>query len=192
MIDDPVSSLSNTYVFNLSQWIKKFYFDKEGYTNVFVLTHSLYFFHELIRCAKNKALFRFTKSSSKGSQIQPMQQDEIKNEYESYWQVIKDHSKSQALDALLASSMRNILEHFFSFIGKGRLSENLENLDEDKKFIPFYRYLTRESHSDAINITDNKEIDAKLFKNAFKHVFTKLGYPEHYKKMMGEENGDPS
>ncbi len=192
VIDDPVSSLSHTYVFNLSQWIKEHYFDKEGYTNVFVLTHSLYFFHELIRCAKNKLLFRFTKSSSKGSQIQSMQQDEIKNEYESYWQVIQDHSKSQASDALLASSMRNILEHFFGFLCKSNLSKSLENLDEENKFTPFHRYITRESHSDAVNITDNKEIDAELFKSAFRNVFTESGYEEHYKKMMREENGTPN
>ena len=171
VIDDPVSSLSHTYVFNLSQWVKNHFFDN-SYKQVFVLTHSLYFFHQLIRQGKDKKLFRLTKSSSTGSQIQTMEQDEIKNEYESYWQVIKDHDCLKASDALLANSMRNILEHFFGFIDKAKLPESLQKLGEDGDFAPFLQYMNKESHSGAINITDNKELDPTLFKKAFKNVFS--------------------
>lgn len=185
VIDDPMSSLSHTYVFNLSQWIKKYFFDG-GYSHVFVLTHSLYFFHQLIRHSKNKELFRLTKSSGTGSQIQEMNQSEIRNEYESYWQVIKDHGCNKASGASLANSMRNILEHFFGFISKGELRNTLENLGEGGEFTPFLDYMNRESHSRSSSITDYKEIDSDLFEQAFKKVFVKSGYKKHYDKMMGE------
>ena len=183
VIDDPISSLSHAYIFNLSQWIKGHFFEG-NFKEVFVLTHSLYFFHELLGLGKNKGLFRFTKSSSTNSQICTMKQDEIKNEYQTYWQVIKDHGNDRASGALLANSMRNILEHFFGFLGKGKLGKNLETLGKDGEFTPFLRYMNRESHSNAINITDNGEIDTRLFKRAFKKVFTESGYEEHYENMM--------
>jgi len=186
VIDDPVSSLSHVYIFNLSHWIKRYFFDK-GYKEIFVLTHSLYFFHELIGLSKNKGLFRIIKSSNQGTEINPMQQNEIMNEYESYWQTIKDHDKKKTSDALLANSMRNILEHFFGFLGKGTLLDNLTHLGQDGEFTPFLRYMNRESHSDAINITDNKEINPELFKRAFEKVFTKAQYEEHYNNMMNKK-----
>ena len=182
IIDDPVSSLSHTYIFNLSQWIKKYFF-KGDYKHIIVLTHSLYFFHELIRGAQNKNIFRLTKSSSKGTQILGMDEDEIKNEYESYWQVIKDHDNSRSTNAFLAISMRNILEHFFGFINKENI-DFLETLGEDKEFIYFKRYMNKNIHSDAVNITDFKEIDHGHFKEAFRKVFREAGYEEHYEKMM--------
>ncbi len=55
VIDDPISSLSHTYIFNISMLIKKYFFNKNK--QVFVLTHSLYFFHELIRNKENIKTF---------------------------------------------------------------------------------------------------------------------------------------
>lgn len=189
VIDDPVSSLSHVYVFNVCQWIKKYFLDG-NYKQVFVLTHNLYFFHELIKIHKKSEteLFRVTKSSDMGTQIQRMGEDEIKNEYEEYWQVIKDHAVGKASDALLANVMRNILEHFFGFIYKSKLSDALDNLSTNAEFEPFLRYMNRESHSDTVNITDYKEIDHKIFKSAFRSVFDKSGYEKHYRTMMDENN----
>ncbi len=36
-----------------------------------------------------------------------------------------------------------------------------------------------------VNIEDYKEIDATLFKNAFKEVFVKSDYEKHYDMMIG-------
>ena len=49
VIDDPISSLSQTYVFNIAQLIKKLFknIGQNDFIQFFVLTHSLYFFHEL-------------------------------------------------------------------------------------------------------------------------------------------------
>ena len=186
VIDDPISSLSHAYIFHLAIWIRDHFFNNTYYKKVFVLTHSLYFFHELIRDdAKDKQLFRLTKSPSNETQIDPMEKSEIQNEYQSYWQVIKDHQDGKASDALLANCMRNILEHFFGFISKSKWKEELQSLGN--KFEPFIRYMNRESHSDAINITDSKEIDHELFKRAFKKVFAETEHEKHYNEMMGTE-----
>lgn len=193
VIDDPISSLSHAYIFNLSLWIKKDFF-KKGYKQVLVLTHSLYFFSELKRHAKDIArekkheleeetcLFRLIKDNE--TRIEHMKKNEILNEYQSYWQVIKDYKKNKLSSNyfLLANCMRNILEHFFGFINKSKLSAELEKLGPE--FKAFDRYMNRESHSDAENITDSKEIDHEMFMRAFKEVFVKSGYEAHYNEYM--------
>ncbi|EMM97691.1 AAA domain protein [Leptospira interrogans serovar Zanoni str. LT2156] len=45
IIDDPISSLSHIYVFNIGQLIKKYFTNPNSdYEQIFILTHSLYFF----------------------------------------------------------------------------------------------------------------------------------------------------
>ncbi len=186
VIDDPISSLSHIYVFNVAQLIRKI-FSSDKYKQVFVLTHNLYFFHELLHRQKKKKLFRITKSLNNGSSISEMQQNEIQNDYQSYWQIIKDHSNGNASNALLANSMRNILEHFFGFIDKESFSEITKSLESEEKYCFFVRYINKESHSDAINICDTKEIEPDIFKNAFQKIFKDTGYEDHYNKMMSNK-----
>lgn len=185
VIDDPISSLSHIYIFNISQLIKLHFFSNPTFQQVFVLTHSLYFFHELLLGRgnnKEKQLFRIIKSSN-GSCIFPMNKDEIQNDYQAYWQILKDHEQGKASDALLANSMRNILEHFFGFIEREKYDESIQNIDQ-QRYQAFIRYINRESHSDFVNISDTKEIDCILFKEAFKEIFDKSGYENHYNRMM--------
>ena len=195
VIDDPISSLSHIYVFNIAQFIKNRFFNndqKNNYENVFILTHNLYFFHELTNYTirreerekkdKQTKLFRITKNTS--SKIVEMGKEEIKNEYESYWEVLKDYESKEPLHpTMLPNITRNILEHFFGFIEKANLADKLTKIDS-KKYGAFIRYMNRESHSDRTNISDMKEIDQSLFLEAFKEVFKKSGYEAHYNKMM--------
>lgn len=111
-----------------------------------------------------------------------MQKSDIKNDYESYWQIIKEYKNSSKSDALLPNVMRNVLEHFFGFIDKAKLADAVNKIDQ--KYSAFIRFINRESHSDSINITDTKEIDHSMFLGAFEEIFKKSGYEEHYKKMM--------
>lgn len=188
VIDDPISSLSHMYVFNVSQLIRKNFFN-DKYDQVFILTHNLYLFHELIKYTeKNKKierekLFRITKNQNKESIIFEMDTDEIMNDYQSYWKVLKDHDENKASDCLLANSMRNILEYFFGFIDNEKYDKAIEKLT-DGKYSYFLRYINRESHFDKINISDTKEIDPSIFKEAFKKIFEDSEYIQHYNKMM--------
>lgn len=50
VIDDPISSLSHIYVFNIGTLIKsEFFGSSKFYEQIFVLTHNLYFFYELAK-----------------------------------------------------------------------------------------------------------------------------------------------
>lgn len=66
VIDDPISSLSHIYVFNIGRLIQNEFLRSDKYEQIFVLTHSLYFFYELTdmdkdRRDENQKLFRLIK-----------------------------------------------------------------------------------------------------------------------------------
>jgi wobble nucleotide-excising tRNase len=187
VIDDPISSLSHIYIFNVAQLIKEFFFE-DGCKQVFILTHNLYFFHELVTIGPKEKdsrfkfdgnLFRISRKDK--TSITTLKQDEIQNDYQAYWQIIKDHDNGNASDALLANSMRNILEYFFGFVSKESLNNAMQRIDKDGNYAFFIRYMSRESHSDTVNISDMKEIDSH-FKEAFKQIFEDSGYIQHYNK----------
>ena len=187
VLDDPISSLSHIYVFNIAQLIKKKFFENnDTYEKVFVLTHSLYFFHELNKIIASKRgddckLFRVIKNQS--SKINKMEKNTIKNDYEYYWIILKEFEAKGELSPILPNVMRNVLECFFGFIERLSLQEALNKLDSGK-YSAFIRYMNRESHFDRENIADMKEIDHSKFFEAFKEVFEIAEYQGHYKKMM--------
>lgn len=185
VIDDPISSLSHLYIFNIGQLIKKTFFNSSLYEQVVVLTHSLYFFYELTHTNKTKRdetqnLYRIIKNSD-GSSILSMKYEEIQNDYQTYWAMIKDSSTPPAL---VANCMRNIVEYFFSFVQKKDFNNVFQKpaLSADK-FKTFYRYMNRESHSLGQNIFDIKEFNHEIFKDGLKLIFEECGYGEHYKAM---------
>jgi len=186
VIDDPISSLSHIFIFNIGQLIKKEFLNSDSYEQVFILAHSLYFFYELTdtnhdRRKENQKLFRMTKNSD-GSHIFDMKYEEIQNDYQSYWQIIKDEKQPPAL---IANCMRNIIEYFFNFIEKKDLNNVFQKPGlQDNKFQAFCRYVNRESHSLGQNIFDYKEFDYNVFKEALGLVFQESGYKEHYEEMI--------
>lgn len=199
VIDDPVSSLSNMYIFNIGRLIRNIFYpevkkDKDTkelfivpkYEQIFILTHSLYFFYEMTEMTEEKrhlfqALHRISKNEN-GSRIDTMRYEHIQSDYQAYWMTIRD---SNTHPALIANCMRNIIEYFFNFVEKRDLN-NVFNQDKfkDPKYQAFQRYINRESHSLGQNIFDFKEFDYAIFMDALKHVFIETGYSEHYNKMM--------
>lgn len=185
VIDDPISSLSHVFVFNVGQLIRSVFFKGDRFSQVIVLTHSLYFFYELTdtnheRRKEMQKLFRLTKTSS-GSAIQEMKYEEIQNDYQAYWSVVNDESQPPAL---IANCMRNIVEYFFNFVRKRDLNNVFQSPElQETKYQAFYRYINRESHSLGQNIMDMKEFNYDIFKEGLKLVFEKAGYPDHYKAM---------
>ncbi|QXE09782.1 MULTISPECIES: AAA family ATPase [Pseudomonas] len=185
VIDDPISSLSHLYVFNIGQLIKKYFINSDLYKQIFVLTHSLYFFYELTHTnhktrSETQQLFRVYKNKN-GSSVTPMKYEEIQNDYQSYWSIIKDQA---APPALIANCMRNIVEYFFNFVQKADFNNVFQKpaLSADK-FTTFYRYMNRESHSLGQNIFDIKEFNHETFKDGLRLIFEECGYSEHYQAM---------
>ncbi|WP_447077867.1 AAA family ATPase [Shewanella algae] len=186
VIDDPVSSLSHIYVYNVGQMLKTDFFNSSIFEQVFVLTHSLYFFYELAdsnhkRRKESQKLFRLSKNSA-GSSIQKMKYEEVQNDYHSYWTVINDETQPPAL---IANCMRNVIEYFFNFVQKADLSNVVQKPElQDNRYQAFCRYINRESHSLGQNIFDFKEFNYNDFREGLKLVFEVTGYPEHYQKMV--------
>ncbi|OWV23416.1 hypothetical protein B7982_08100 [Fibrobacter sp. UWB2] len=199
VIDDPISSLSHIYVFNVGSLIKTEFFGSSNiYEQIFVLTHNLYFFYELAKAPyrdmkrlkdeeqekerkKEFNLFRIVKSAN-GSSLIPMKYSEIQNDYQMYWSVVNDENTQPAL---IANCMRNIIDYFFGFIEKNALDGVFKKKEfkDNIKYQAFYRYINRESHSDNVNIYDMKEFNYSDFQEAFHEVFTLAGYEEHYNRM---------
>ncbi|VTP96422.1 AAA family ATPase [Sphingobacterium daejeonense] len=203
VIDDPISSLSHIYVFNVGRLIKNEFFgkketkkDKETgekiiewkykYEQVFILTHSLYFFYEITETKHDERkatqnLIRLSKNDN-GSSFVSMSYEEIQNDYQAYWFIIKDNTQHPAL---IANCMRNIIEYFFNFVEKKDLNNFfLQEPLNSNRFQAFYRYINRESHSLGQNIFDFKEFNYTDFKDAFAELFKIAGYENHYKKMI--------
>ncbi|HTG64743.1 MAG TPA: AAA family ATPase [Flavobacterium sp.] len=203
VIDDPISSLSHIYIFNIGRLIKNEFFGikkyikdeitggkilswKYNYEQVFILTHSLYFFYEITETnyeirKETQNLIRLTKNEN-GSAFTPMKYEEIQNDYQAYWYIIKDENQPPAL---IANCMRNVIEYFFNFVEKKDLNNFfLQEPLKSNRFQAFYRYINRESHSLGQNIFDYKEFNYSDFKDAFAELFKVSGYEDHYKKMI--------
>jgi wobble nucleotide-excising tRNase len=186
VIDDPISSLSHIYVFNVGRLIHNEFLRSDKYEQVFLLTHSLYFFYEMTdtnkeRRKEQQKLFRIRKNAT-GSEILEMSYEEIQNDYHSYWFMVKDDKQPAAL---IANCMRNIIEYFFNFVEKKDLNNFFQRKEmQDNRFQAFNRYVNRESHSLGQNIFDIKEFNYQDFKDAFAELFKVTGYEEHYKKMI--------
>lgn len=186
IIDDPISSLSHIHVFNIGRLIHNEFLRTDKYEQIFVLTHSLYFFYELTNInheqrESTQKLFRLCKNEG-GSSFNIMKYEEIQNDYQAYWYIIKDQNQPLAL---IANCMRNIIEYFFNFVEKQDYNNVFQKPELQKtNFMAFNRYMNRESHSKGQNIFDTKEFNYSDFKRAFELVFQHTGYSKHYKKMM--------
>ncbi|MCF2516325.1 AAA family ATPase [Dyadobacter sp. CY351] len=185
VIDDPISSLSHIYVFNIGRLILNEFLLSSKYEQVFILTHSLYFFYELTDTKKerrdqNQKLFRLRKNEN-GSEILVMKYEEIQNDYQSYWHIVNDKDQPPAL---IANCMRNIIEYFYNFVEKSDLNVVFQKREmQEIRFQAFNRYINRESHSLGQNIFDIKEFNYDHFREAFANIFKISGYEDHYKKM---------
>ena len=190
VIDDPISSLSHMYVFNIAVLLNDLFDKKDlNFLQFFVFTHNLYFYNELVgsiavrngKPKKSQKLFRIMKKDNT-SVIVKLEPGEIQNEYQAYWSIINNEKNNP----IIANAMRNIVEYFFGFVEK---SENINNIFQKKEFQgneynAFRRYIKRESHSDPTNIYDNKDFNYGIFRDAFKKMFEVSGYKKHYTKMI--------
>ncbi|CAE6877531.1 hypothetical protein ACOMICROBIO_GDFFDHBD_00001 [Vibrio sp. B1REV9] len=194
VIDDPISSLSHNYVYDIAALIHHKVFS-ENFKQIFLLTHNLFFFHELLmlknasnKCPAGYKLYRVAKSQF--SSVYDLKRDELQNDYQMYWQIVKDSSSNPSYAHMLPNAMRNILEHYFNFVHKkDSLKQTLEQLGQtESDFKPLFRYINRESHSDSINLVDFEKINTERYIEKFKQIFEETGFKEHYNSMMGIES----
>ncbi len=199
VIDDPISSLSQNYIYDVASLIHTKIIKGNRFKKVIVLTHSLFFYQELLKLApqgKDRkgndrfsdkySLYRLNKKQY--TNVQPMNKGELKNDYQSLWQIIKDVIEGSANPVVLPNVMRNIIEYYFGFVHKrDKLSDIINELAENEPeqgHKAFYRYINRSSHSDPTNIGLMVEVEPQAYLERFRSIFIKSQDEEHYRCMM--------
>lgn len=199
VIDDPISSLSHNYVYDIASIICYELIKPPGgqkVRQIIVLTHNLFFLHELVyqiagsklsKAAEKCQLMRVVKGEH--SQIVAMDARNFANDYDALWRVMHDAKEGSARIQVVPNTMRCILENFFSFTGNTKQFEDiLKDLSvKDGTFRPLERFLNRGSHRDEVNIAhiDWGQFDIGYYLSKLEAVFQAAGHLDHYRLKMG-------
>lgn len=204
VIDDPISSLSHNYIYEVAALIKRKIIKENAAKHIVILTHNIFFFQEVLlnnghpqdnRTAPvNWSLMRIVKSDY--STCIPLSMHEMLNEYQALWQTLKDVRSDRTQPVVLFNTMRNILEYYFSFSCKNeKLKDALESLASEHsnagEYDSFYRAINRHSHSDGRNIFSTGVIDTERYFEMFRKIFIFTHDEEHYLAMMSEGEDIP-
>ncbi|MDD9200302.1 AAA family ATPase, partial [Aliivibrio sp. S2MY1] len=194
VIDDPISSLSQNYIYDIASLIQSKVIKGNRFKKVIILTHSLFFYHELLKLApRNLDKFQakyglYLVSKNEYSQVSTLEPKELKNDYQSLWYILKDVVNSKTDPIILPNIMRNILEYYFGFVHrKDQLSDIINKLADNEPnqgFKSFYRYINRESHSDPTNIGFMMRVQPQIYLDRFRSVFVASDDVAHYECMM--------
>lgn len=200
VIDDPISSLSHNYIYEVAALIRRKIIKENAAKHIVILTHNMFFFQEMLlnngrlhdkkSAPDNWSLLRIVKSDY--SKCMPLSMHEMLNEYQALWQTLKDVRDDKTQAVVLFNTMRNILEYYFSFACKNeKLKEALESLAAEHsdagEYDSFYRAINRHSHSDGRNILSTGVIDKHRYFEMFKKIFVQTHDEDHYLAMMGEK-----
>lgn len=199
VIDDPISSLSQNYIFEIASLIQQQVIQNQISGKVLILTHSLFFFQEMLLSAKKKKnkntgvpegwrLYRLTKHTWSTASL--ITGKALMNDYQAMWHVLKESRNEQVASVIIPNTMRQILEYYFGFSGKSiSFSSALERLAHEQResgFRAFARYINRHSHADARNIKLLETASVAHYLGWFERVFEAVD-AEHYRLMMAEE-----
>jgi wobble nucleotide-excising tRNase len=192
VIDDPISSLSHNYVFDIASTLQheviKPPHGKPRARQVIVLTHNLFFLHELLNLGnKSSVLLRVVKNTH--TSVEPLDQKDLLNDYDALWQILRDARDGKVPKQAVPNTMRCILEHFLWFTQRNdAFGDALKAISErDRNFKPLERFLNRGSHQDGINLAvmDYGHVDVNYFLAKFEEVFHTTGFPDHFSTRMG-------
>ena len=212
VIDDPVSSLDNQSLFVVSTLVHQLILrkgnnpkaDKKSFKNtnisqVFVLTHNLYFYKEVSFEKRSICTdfwhYKITKINNI-STISGSYNRAVYDDYSLLWQTLKDINNNLPLDSslniVIANTMRRVIESYVNFIGLGKDSWGAvlnENTEEPSYYIKcsFISTINDESHKvtalDSIYYQKIINEQPQLLFDIFKEIFVSIG-KEHYELMM--------
>lgn len=214
VIDDPVSSLDSQSLFVVSTLVHqlilrkgnnpkadKKLFNNKNVSQVFVLTHNLYFYKEVSFEKRSICTdfwhYRITKTNNI-SEISGSYNKTVFDDYSLLWQTLKDIKSNlptdSSLNIVVANTMRRVIESFVNFIGLGRDSWGAlltENSEEPSYYIKcsFISTINDESHKvtalDSIYFQKIINEQPQLLFDVFREIFILIG-KEHYELMMKE------
>lgn len=197
VIDDPISSLDSNSIFIVSTLVKKLISDcfenKNGIKQIFVLTHNVYFYKEVVyrglrdnKKEKKEKYFVLSKRNEISS-IKEYNKNPIETMYQSLWEELKDENIN---NKTCCNTMRRILEYYFNIIGSKSYEKAINEFEGNDKIIckSLISYINDSSHyiNEGIDIILDDDMVQK-YKKVFKEIFYKLGHGEHYNMMMNEK-----
>ena len=213
VIDDPVSSMDSqvlyivgTLIKDLSNEVVK---EDADYTQLFLLTHNVYFFNEVVtymgnikkkRSGKNvPACSYYTiRKKDDDSLIDYYATNPIKTTYQMLWDFVKEARKNigEADRIVLLNVLRRILEYYFRTLGNYKIKEIYGPMKGKELYIcrSLLAIENSQSHSfidDIVNTTPDVDTLQKYLE-VFKEIFQNTGNINHYNMMMGinEEEHD--
>lgn len=205
VIDDPVTSMDSNTLFIISTLIRELIElclnDRRHIKQIFIFSHNLYFFKEVTygydenskKIIKNNTEYSVISKINGKSKIKTFgSANPIKTSYELLWNKLRDKDFN---DDSIQNTMRRILEQFLKMIDYGGPNNHNTELikifdDVDKPIVKsLLSYINDGSHT----IMDDLYVsrDAIANENAlriFKQIFIKLGFKNHYNRMMNENN----
>ncbi|MEG1506869.1 MAG: AAA family ATPase [Bacilli bacterium] len=196
VIDDPICSLDSNTLFIISTLVKDIiancFEKKNGVEQVFVLTHNVYFYKEILfRGARNnkKSCEKYYVVNKKDeiSNITLYDKNPIHTTYQLLWAELQLEIKNKAT---IYNTMRRILEYYFNYIGNRDYEKMINEFEGNEKLISksLLSCINDSSHyiSDEIEVNFDEDIIDKYL-TVFKKIFDKLGHINHYNMMMNEE-----
>jgi len=215
VIDDPVSSMDSQVLFFVNSLIQKlveYKYDKTIQTlnnrtyksefkngnlsQVFILTHNIYFFKEVSFEKRNfckDTSFYIVKKQNGNTIIECHENNPIKDDYTLLWDEIKKYKDDKNVSSIfISNTMRRIIESYLNFV---RANDDVWSVlsDFDTKsddYIAVYSLLAEINDSSHCVIPNTNQyyqrlsaINPSVLYTAFENVFNKIG-ESHYKFMM--------
>ncbi|MEX5217455.1 MAG: AAA family ATPase [Nitrospira sp.] len=200
VFDDPVSSLDSDILFIVSSLIKGLFdeirSDSGHIKQVFVLTHNVYFHKEVTfnpnRCnsAMSEETFWIVRKAGFGSKVKKHDSNPIKTSYELLWAEIR---KPDPSNLTTQNTLRRILEHYFTVLGRVDRDEICAMFEGKEKFIckTLFSWVNDGSHyahDDLYVSVDESQVT--IYLGVFRKIFEKTGHHAHYKMMMADAYED--
>lgn len=215
VIDDPVSSMDSQVLFFVNSLIQKlveYKYDKtnqtlnnkkyksefknENLSQVFILTHNIYFFKEVSFDRRNfckDTSFYIVKKQNSNTVVECHGNNPIKDDYTLLWDEIKKYNDDNNVSSIfISNTMRRIIESYLNFV---RANDDVWSVlsDFDTKsddYIAVYSLLTEINDSSHCILPNTNQyyqrlsaIKPSVLYTAFENVFSKIG-ESHYKFMM--------
>ena len=193
VIDDPISSLDSNSLFIVSTLtkniIKECFENINGIKQVFIMTHNIYFYKEILfrgnrenkkRCEK----YFVVSKKNEISKIKEYEKSPINTTYELLWDELRQEEKNKST---IYNTMRRILEYYFNIIGGISYEKAINKFEGIEKNIcnSLISCINDSSHyinEDVNLIFDDDMLDKYL--DVFKKIFENMGHISHYNMMM--------
>jgi len=196
VLDDPISSLDSTILYIVGAIVKdlskKIRDGKCNVTQLFVLTHNVFFHKEASfidgRTSKrNDVNYWIVRKNNGIAEIKAYgMENPISTSYELLWQELKDNTGASLIS--IQNTMRRIIENYFSMLGDRRddyLVEKFESTEDKMIARSLLYWINDGSHSIPDDFFIDPYTDAiPRYKKVFRDIFDKSGHLPHYNMMM--------